>query len=67
VYVLFGQGGNIAASVGEDGIYIIDDQFAKLSNDIKKTISDLKPGMAATKTLPKPVRMSLRTTTYISD
>ena len=31
VYVLFGQGGNIAASVGEDGIYIIDDQFAKLS------------------------------------
>ena len=27
VYVLFGQGGNIAASVGDDGIYIIDDQF----------------------------------------
>ncbi|WP_338365748.1 MBL fold metallo-hydrolase [uncultured Pseudoalteromonas sp.] len=46
VYVLFGQGGNIAASVGEDGIYIIDDQFAKLSNDIKKTISNLKPGSA---------------------
>ena len=46
VYVLFGQGGNIAASVGEDGIYIIDDQFAKLSNDIKKNISDLKPGSA---------------------
>ena len=46
VYVLFGQGGNIAASVGEDGIYIIDDQFAKLSDDIKKTISDLKPGSA---------------------
>ncbi len=46
VYVLFGQGGNIAASVGEDGIYIIDDQFAKLSNDIKKTISDIKPGSA---------------------
>lgn len=46
VYVLFGQGGNIAASVGGDGIYIIDDQFAKLSNDIKKTISDLKPGSA---------------------
>ena len=46
VYVLFGQGGNIAASVGDDGIYIIDDQFAKLSDDIKKTISDLKPGSA---------------------
>ncbi|MBB1290367.1 MBL fold metallo-hydrolase [Pseudoalteromonas sp. SR43-6] len=46
VYVLFGQGGNVAASVGDDGIYIIDDQFAKLSDDIKKTISDLKPGSA---------------------
>ena len=46
VYVLFGQGGNIAASVGDDGIYIIDDQFAKLSDDIKKTISDLKPDSA---------------------
>ena len=46
VYVLFGQGGNIAASVGDDGIYIIDDQFAKLSDVIKKTISDLKPGSA---------------------
>ncbi|GAB0111290.1 MBL fold metallo-hydrolase [Pseudoalteromonas distincta] len=46
VYVLFGQGGNIAASVGDDGIYIIDDQFAKLSDDIKETISDLKPGSA---------------------
>ncbi|ATG79058.1 MBL fold metallo-hydrolase [Pseudoalteromonas sp. 1_2015MBL_MicDiv] len=46
VYVLFGQGGNIAASVGDDGIYIIDDQFAKLSDDIKRTISDLKPGSA---------------------
>lgn len=38
VYVLFGQGGNIAASVGDDGIYIIDDQFAKLSDDIKKPL-----------------------------
>jgi glyoxylase-like metal-dependent hydrolase (beta-lactamase superfamily II) len=46
VYVLFGQGGNIAASVGDDGIYIIDDLFAKLSDDIKKTISDLTPGSA---------------------
>ncbi|WP_404342969.1 MBL fold metallo-hydrolase [Pseudoalteromonas mariniglutinosa] len=46
IYILFGQGGNIAASVGDDGIYIIDDQFARLSEDIKKTISDLKPGSA---------------------
>ncbi|MBE0364754.1 hypothetical protein PULV_a2515 [Pseudoalteromonas ulvae UL12] len=46
IHVLFGQGGNIAASVGDDGIYIIDDQFAKLSDKIKQTISNLKPGSA---------------------
>ena len=46
IYVLFGQGGNIAASVGEDGVYIIDDQFAKLSPEIKTTLSNLKPGSA---------------------
>src|SRR5258708_20661912 len=30
IYMLEGQGGNIAASVGEDGIVIVDDQFAPL-------------------------------------
>jgi len=29
--MLEGQGGNIAASVGEDGIVIVDDQFAPLA------------------------------------
>ena len=28
IYMLEGAGGNIAASVGEDGIVIVDDQFA---------------------------------------
>ncbi|WP_372762734.1 MBL fold metallo-hydrolase, partial [Pseudoalteromonas sp.] len=46
VYLLYGQGGNIAVSVGDDGIYIIDDQFAKLSNEIKQSISELRPGSA---------------------
>ena len=27
LYVLFGVGGNIAVSVGEDGVLIVDDQF----------------------------------------
>lgn len=45
VYVLFGQGGNIAIHVGDDGTYIIDDQFARLSTQIKKHISALKPGV----------------------
>lgn len=43
IYVLFGQGGNIAASIGDDGIYIVDDQFAKLSDDIKNKLKDIKP------------------------
>ena len=32
VYLLQGEGGNIAASVGEDGIVIVDDQFAPLAD-----------------------------------
>lgn len=42
-YVLFGAGGNIGVSVGEDGVFIIDDQFAPLSEKILtalKTLSD---------------------------
>ena len=27
LYVLFGAGGNIAASIGEDGVLIVDDQY----------------------------------------
>ena len=43
VYVLFGAGGNIGVSVGEDGVFVIDDQFAPLSEKIVtkiKTLSD---------------------------
>ena len=42
-YVLFGAGGNIGVSVGEDGLFIIDDQYAPLTPKILaalKTISD---------------------------
>ncbi len=38
IYVLFGRGGNIGLSVGEDGAYIIDDQFAPLSDKINQAI-----------------------------
>ena len=31
VYLLQGEGGNIAASVGDDGIAIVDDEFAPLA------------------------------------
>ncbi|CAM1370942.1 MBL fold metallo-hydrolase [Tenacibaculum xiamenense] len=38
VYMLVGQGGNIAISAGEDGIFMIDDQFARLTPKILKAI-----------------------------
>ena len=34
LYYLTGQGGNIGVSVGADGVFIIDDQFAPLSEKI---------------------------------
>ena len=38
VYMLEGEGGNIGASVGEDGIVIVDDQFAPLADKIKAAL-----------------------------
>lgn len=39
IYMLVGQGGNIGLSVGDDGAFIIDDQFAPLSEKIKAAIA----------------------------
>jgi glyoxylase-like metal-dependent hydrolase (beta-lactamase superfamily II) len=39
--VLFGIGGNIAVSIGEDGVFIVDDQFPQMMPKIKQKISDL--------------------------
>lgn len=42
VYLLNnGEGGNIAASVGEDGIVIVDDQFAPLADKIRDALRKL--------------------------
>ena len=41
LYYLEGQGGNIAVSVGEDGVFIVDDQFAPLSPRIMAAIAEL--------------------------
>ena len=38
VYMLQGAGGNIGVSVGDDGIVIIDDEFAPLAPKIKEAI-----------------------------
>src|SRR5882757_5765114 len=54
IYMLEGQGGNIAASVGQDGIVIVDDQFAPLADKIQAALKDLK-------ITDKPVRFVINT------
>ena len=38
VYMLLGQGGNIGVFVGEDGVFVIDDQYAPLTDKILAAI-----------------------------
>ena len=38
LYYLKGAGGNIGVSVGEDGVFLIDDQFAPLTEKILAAI-----------------------------
>ena len=40
-YVLFGTGGNIGVSYGEDGTILIDDQFAPLTAKIQTAVAAL--------------------------
>jgi glyoxylase-like metal-dependent hydrolase (beta-lactamase superfamily II) len=54
IYMLEGAGGNIAASVGEDGIVIVDDQFAPLADKIQAALKNL--GIT-----DKPVRFVINT------
>jgi len=44
IYYLEGQGGNIGLSVGEDGVVMIDDQFAPLTDRIVAAIRQLNQG-----------------------
>lgn len=41
IYMLKGQGGNIGLFIGEDGVFMIDDQFAPLSSKILAAIKDI--------------------------
>ncbi|MGH1359726.1 MAG: MBL fold metallo-hydrolase [Burkholderiaceae bacterium] len=52
IFMLTGAGGNIGVSIGEDGIFLIDDQFAPLSKKIMAAINELSD---------KPVRYVLNT------
>src|SRR5258708_19072017 len=44
IYMLKGSGGNIGVLTGKDGLLMIDDQFAPLSQKIKDAIKSLDPG-----------------------
>jgi cyclase len=52
IYMLTGQGGNIGVSVGSDGVFLIDDQFAPLTKKITAAIAALSD---------QPVRFLLNT------
>jgi len=52
VYMLQGAGGNIGASIGEDGIVIVDDQYAPLADKIKAALKGISD---------KPVRFVINT------
>ena len=52
IYMLTGQGGNIGVSVGADGVFLIDEQFAPLTEKITAVINTLSD---------RPVRFLLNT------
>ncbi|MDY7014752.1 MAG: MBL fold metallo-hydrolase [Cyanobacteriota bacterium] len=41
IYLLVGEGGNIGVSAGEDGIFLIDDQFAPLTEKIFAALGEI--------------------------
>jgi glyoxylase-like metal-dependent hydrolase (beta-lactamase superfamily II) len=52
VYMLTGRGGNIGVAVGEDGVFLVDDQFAPLTLKLKAAIAALSE---------EPIRFVLNT------
>src|SRR5881394_975490 len=52
VYMLMGAGGNIGLSVGDDAVFLVDDQFAPLTPKIEAAIARITP---------KPVQFVLNT------
>jgi glyoxylase-like metal-dependent hydrolase (beta-lactamase superfamily II) len=52
VYMLQGSGGNIGLSVGDDAVFVVDDQFAPLTRKILAAIAEITP---------KPVKFVINT------
>lgn len=44
ISVLFGQGGNIGVCAGDDGVFLIDDQFAPLAPQIEAALDEISDG-----------------------
>lgn len=44
VHVLYGQGGNIGVSTGSDGMFLIDDQYANLTDKVVEALAKLSSG-----------------------
>ena len=43
IHMLKGAGGNLGVSVGKDGVFLIDSQFAELTHKIKAAIAKISP------------------------
>jgi len=56
IYMLQGAGGNIGLSIGDDGVFVIDDQYAPLSAKIQQAITALTD---------QPIRFLLNTHWHI--
>ena len=41
IFMIQGQGGNIGVCVGDDGVFLVDDQFAPLTEKIKSAIAKI--------------------------
>jgi glyoxylase-like metal-dependent hydrolase (beta-lactamase superfamily II) len=52
VHMLVGRGGNIGVSTGEDGVFLIDDQYAPLTEKIVAAVEEIDDG---------PIRFVLNT------
>jgi cyclase len=44
IHMLTGAGGNLGVCVGDDGVFLIDDQYAPLSDKIKAAIAEISDG-----------------------
>ncbi|MCB1036517.1 MAG: MBL fold metallo-hydrolase, partial [Acidobacteria bacterium] len=52
IYMLTGAGGNIGVSAGADGVFLIDDEFAPMTEKVKKAVQGISD---------KPIRFVLNT------